>query len=99
METKRSAMVEENEAEEGSGETQEEEAVEGDDAVKTKKPNGFDMFSDDLSMFAEAHSVSSSVVWFSMLCVGIGAVRFVGIYFCEIVSPSCLFCHFQFLTS
>ena len=56
-------MVEENETEEGSGETQEEGGVEGDDAVKTKKPNGFDMFSDDLSMFAEAHSVSSSVVW------------------------------------
>ena len=58
-------MVEENEAEEGSGETQEEGGVEGDDAVKTKKPNGFDMFSDDLSMFAEAHSVSYSEVWFS----------------------------------
>ena len=68
METKRSAMAEENEAEERNVEAQEEEeeGVEGD-AVKTKKPNGFDMFSDDLSMFAEAHSVSNSVVWFSTL--------------------------------
>ena len=68
-------MVEENETEEGSGETQEEEVVEGEDAVKTKKPNGFDMFSDDLSMFAEAHSVSTSVVLYSMVCVGIIAVH------------------------
>ena len=67
METKRSAMAEENEAEERNVEAQEEEeGVEGD-AVKTKKPNGFDMFSDDLSMFAEAHSVSNCVVWFSTL--------------------------------
>jgi len=42
------------EAQEGSAADDDTAAV----AAKTKKPNGFDMFSDDVDMFAEAHSVS-----------------------------------------
>ena len=68
LQEKEDAEKEEAEKEEAEKEEAEKarEAQEGgaadDDtaagAVKTKKPNGFDMFSDDVDMFAEAHSVS-----------------------------------------
>lgn len=55
MKRKRSLLEQEAEK---SREAQEGSATD-DDAAKVKRPNGFDMFSDDVNMFAEAHSVSN----------------------------------------